>query len=443
VYSKNGANFSKDLRVLYPKGQFDMMMKTTLFARRHQPKSFWLGLSCVNLALVALMGFLLRSKILFPLPFINYKNLLNAHSHLAFSGWVGLALMTFFIYDILPGGYAEKRTYQRILWWVEITSLGMLVSFPFQGYAGFSILFSTLFIFTTYAFGWQFFRDAKKANVQGPVRWLSVAAIAALLLSSIGPYALAYMMVTKSTNALLHRDAIYTFLHLQYNGFFTLGIFALYFHGLAKKGVELTKSMRLFSGFLIASVVPSLFLSLLWHNLAVFYALAVTGCVLILLTLVYCAGVFWPGWKDGFFRHPLARLFWAASFVSFVLKSVLTVGTIYTPLGNAVYGARPVIIGFLHLVFLGFVSFFLLSRVLEQGMFTQGGKRIVLPFYIFGGGIVANELLLMLQGLEVLFKTNNPMYNWYLWIAAIILFMGAAAIALAHYGKKKATASEP
>lgn len=160
----------------------------------------------------------------------------------------------------------------------------------------------------------------------------------------------------------------------------------------------MTRNVRRFGVCLIASVLPSLFLSLLWHNLAAFYVLAVAGCLLIFLSLLFFVPVFTAGRKAPLFRHPLAKLFWVASFVSFGIKMLLTVGTLYAPLGNAVYGARPVIIGFLHLVFLGFVSFFLLSKSIEEGWFAKGKKLVAYPFYVFGFGIVANEAVLMLQG---------------------------------------------
>ena len=401
-------------------------------------KQFWLGLSLINLCFVALLGGLLRSKILFSIPSIDYHNFLSAHSHLAFSGWVGLAIITLLIYETLPPPFFEKRLYQYILWSIEISSLGMAVSFPFKGYALFSILFSTLFIFTTYVFGWVFFKDLRKGGLKGPVRWLSVASITSLMLSSVGPFGLAYIMISKSGNSLLYRDAIYTFLHLQYNGFFTLGIFALFFNHVQKRGIQLSKAVAPFCGLLIASVIPSLFLSLLWHNLSLFYVLAVIGCLLILLSLIFFMRVFPSVLPALTFQHPLAKTFWLASFISFALKMLLTVGTIYPPLGNAVYGARPVIIGFLHLVFLGFVSFFILSRVMEEGIFDNSKKPVIYPFYIFGLGVFANEVLLMLQGLEILFKTNNSLYNWLLWIAAIVLFLGALSMAKTHYAIQKA-----
>lgn len=406
-------------------------------------KRFWLGLSFVNLTLVALMGFLLRSKILFPLPFLNYKHLLNAHSHLAFSGWVGLALLSFFVYDVLPEDAGSKKFYQGILWGVELSSVGMAISFPFLGYAGLSIVFSTLYILVCYVFAWRFYRDVGKAKVQKSVRWLSVGAVFYLILSSIGPFSLAYLMAVKSADALLHRDALYTFLHLQYNGFFTLGIFALYFQWLIQKGIVITKAMYWFVRLLITSVIPSLFLSLLWHNLPVLYILAAIGCGLVFLTLIFSSPVFRAAGQGQLFQYAQANIFWVASFMSFLIKMVLMMGTLYRPLGNAVYGARPVIIGFLHLVFLGFVSFFILSRAIEDRLFTMGNKLIAYPVSVFALGILANEILLMLQGLEVLFQTYHPFYHWGLWVAAFVLFAGAAGMAGTLYRIKNATAVEP
>ena len=125
-------------------------------------KLVWLKLSLVNLAIVALLGFTLRSKILFPIPFIDYRSFLSAHSHFAFSGWVGLALTTLLIYNLLPSQYSSKKFYLWILIIMEVTSLGMAVSFPLQGYGFWSILFSSGYIVTNYVFAIVFIRDIVK-----------------------------------------------------------------------------------------------------------------------------------------------------------------------------------------------------------------------------------------------------------------------------------------
>jgi hypothetical protein len=109
---------------------------------------------------------------------------------------------------------------------------------------------------------------------------------------------------------------------------------------------------------------------------------------------------------------------------------LLQVGTIFPTLGNAVYGDRPVIIGFLHLVFLGFITFFILALLIENSYFTSKNKLVLSPFIIFSTGIIANEALLMIQGLGILFQTNNDIYKWLLWGVAIVLFTGAFLIAI-------------
>src|SRR5271169_5615650 len=75
----------------------------------------WINLSILNLCIVALLGMVLRSKIVFSLPFINYNHLLEAHSHFTFGGWVTLVLMTLFIYELLPVSISKRPVYQWLL----------------------------------------------------------------------------------------------------------------------------------------------------------------------------------------------------------------------------------------------------------------------------------------------------------------------------------------
>src|SRR5690606_2636770 len=190
----------------------------------------WTRMALVNLAIVALLGFVLRCKMLVYIPFIDFKNTLHAHSHFAFGGWVTLALLALMIYQLLPAMKARKRVYRWLLAGILFNAVGMLVSFPVVGYAFLSILFSTLFILVTYVFTYVFIKDILKSDVSQVVRWLAIAATVYMVLSSVGPFTLAYLLATKSSNVYLYKDAIYTYLHLQYSGFFTLAVFALLFH---------------------------------------------------------------------------------------------------------------------------------------------------------------------------------------------------------------------
>jgi hypothetical protein len=394
-------------------------------------RSFWLTLSLGNLCIVAFLGFTLRSKILFSLPFIDFRNLESAHSHFAFAGWVGLALMTLMIYDLLPAEASNKKVYQWILGAIEVSSIGMAVFFPFYGYNLNTIFFSSLYIFSVVFFSIIFISDIIKTSKWFLVKLLSISALLSLMLSFLGTIGLIYIIATHKGSSLLYRDSIYTFLHFQYNGFFTLSIFSLLFNQLINiinKGVNPSNKARYFAISLCLSIIPSLFLSLLWHNLILFYILAAFGCICILISVYFFAGIIKNIQLRSLFKYPLARTFFVLSSVSFCLKMLLHVGTIFPKLGNAVYGDRPVIIGFLHLVFLGFVSFYILSSLIEAHYFNKKGKLVQFPFLVFAFGIISNELILMLQGLGILFSTNFDVYKWLLWLTSIVLFTGAFLI---------------
>src|SRR5436190_22915388 len=116
-------------------------MQNKIHFPQYTKRSFWISLGLFNLCIVALLGLALRSKILFPLHFLDYSSLLSAHSHFAFAGWAGLSFVTLFIYDILPKEQHERKIYQWILTGIEISALGMALLFPFIGYNFITITF--------------------------------------------------------------------------------------------------------------------------------------------------------------------------------------------------------------------------------------------------------------------------------------------------------------
>ncbi|HEV8506858.1 MAG TPA: hypothetical protein VGQ53_15715 [Chitinophagaceae bacterium] len=402
-------------------------------------RDFWITLSLVNLCIVAVLGMSLRTKFLFPVQFIDYKNFLNAHSHFAFGGWVTLALMILFIDNLLLADQKQKKIYQSILWGIEITAVGMLVTFPFQGYGLFSIIFSTAFIFITYGFSWVFVKDVLHANRDRSVTLLSASALLSLVISSVGPFTLAYIMATKTGNAFLYRDAIYTYLHFQYNGFFTLSVFALFFNQLLTSVSEhmRTRIWR-FALFLCLSVVPALFLSLLWHGYNIYIrALAVIGCALIIMSLITFSRIALNKKIYDGYISPLARALLTFSMISFAIKMLLQMGTIIPALGNAVFGYRPIIIGFLHLVFLGLVSFYIFFTFLGTGAFVKAQKISTIAISFFTVAVILNETILLVEGVGLMFSSTNPLYPWLLWIASILLVLGALWVLVARLQDRK------
>lgn len=242
----------------------------------------WLSIALIHFFVVAILGMTLRSKILFNIPFIDFKYVLHAHSHFAFGGWVSMALMALMVFDILPKKRNRKPVYKWLLAGIFLNAWGMLISFIMEGYAFFSIFFSTVFIFINYAFSVVFIRDILKTEINKVTVLLCIASLMYMSLSSVGPFTLAYLMATKSTDTLLYRDAIYTYLHLQYNGFFTLAVFALSFNRIQytrpKTPPPLRQGLRLRSYYLlfllcfyvICGIIPIVYLRA-WPSQEAYY----------------------------------------------------------------------------------------------------------------------------------------------------------------------------
>jgi len=406
-------------------------------------KNTWITITLINLFIVAVLGVLLRSKILFSIPGVDFKFILHAHSHFAFGGWITLCLFTLMTYEILPKNYSSKPKYQYLLSGILASSAGMLFSFPFQGYAFFSIMFSTLFVFVTYAYSWVFIKDLLKSKTEKTVSLLCIVSLIALILSSIGPFTLAYMMASHSLNTFLYKDAIYTYLHLQYNGFFTLGVFSLFVNQFNSRFNDLAKrNVKRFAVILSLSVLPTLFLSYLWHfqNIAV-RSVAVIGCVLLagglhrfIIMMRSISHYLKP-------IAPFAKVVGLLSMIAFAIKTTVQIGIVFPSVGNEIFGDRPIIIGYLHLVMLGFVTLYLLAHFVHVKYFEINKSLSKTGIIIFICAVIGNELILMTQGLSAMVMSGSTLYPWLLWAAAIGLFIGALLISLSAIGHLKPKAA--
>lgn len=401
-------------------------------------KSLWINISIINLCIVALLGFILRSKILFSIPWINYLNLLDTHSHFAFAGWVTLALLVLMVDELLPESLSNKPVYNWLFGGIVFCSFGILFIKPFNDGGFLSNLISYLLILVSYITAWVFLKDFRKTSVNKTVRLLGVSAIVSLVLSSAGPILLSYLNAVKSLHPFFYRDALYIYLHLQYNGFFTLAVFALFFHKLYPKISKINqKNFYWFSVLLCASILPSLFLSFLWQEPNnTFRIFAETGSMLILLSVICFVIASVPLIKHFRMAIPAVRHILIMSTVAFTLKMFLQSLTIFPVVGNAVFGDRPVIIGFLHLVFLGFVTPFILAWYVQKNYLNIKKGLTVFALIIFILGIVLNEIVLMLQGLGAMFLKSSYLFPWLLWAISILLICGAFMIFAARLKSK-------
>lgn len=399
----------------------------SIFLRR------WLSISFLNLLIVASLGVILRYKIAFFFPYLQQKFILDSHSHFAFTGWITQTLMVLLVqYLSLKDDQAFKR-YRWLLCGNLLAAYGMLISFAIEGYAFISISFSTLSIFVSYFFALCYWRDLNKMNEMKISHWWFKASLLFSIISSIGAFGLAYMMVNKISHQNWYLSAIYFFLHFQYNGWFFFAGTGL----LVSKLETIETTLRPIKiAFILFSTAcfPAYFLSVLWLPIPSIIFYLIIACVIAQL-----AG--WLIMVKVFFttRHYISRefskyskLLLLLSGIAFSIKLLLQCGSVHPALSQLSYGFRPIIIGYLHLVLLAVTSIFIVGFIVNFYMIPIT-KVLITGIYIFVAGVILNEVLLMIQGIGALSYTSIPGINILLLIAGLILFTGIGIIFLSRF----------
>ena len=172
----------------------------------------------------ALTGLLIRYLFANPIYAFPFKNILHSHSHIMLLGFVFNALIV-----LLWTNYTkeiDKVSYKYYIA-LQICMLAMFVAFILQGYALFSILFSTLHLWISYIL---LIRLWKRLQGQKAVVNLIKVGIVFHFISSIGPYCLGPLMVFEMKESPWYQQAIFFYLHFQYFGSLFLWFLAVFLH---------------------------------------------------------------------------------------------------------------------------------------------------------------------------------------------------------------------
>ncbi|HSD14353.1 MAG TPA: hypothetical protein VLB74_06870, partial [Flavobacterium sp.] len=383
---------------------------------------FWLRFSLANLFIVALLGLLMRYKIGFEFPYLDQKSLQLSHYNFAFTGWISQTLMVLMIYT-LQNRLADFKVgkYTKVLFFNLICSYGMLVSFIVQGYGLFSVTFSLLSIFISYYFALLFLTDLKLVSKVNLFKNWFKAALFFNVASSLGSFALVYMMVTKNILQTEYLASIYYFLHFQYNGWFLFACMGLFFDFFGLKKSEDPFFATSFKLFFVSGIL-AYGLSILWMKLPVWLYIIVTAAAII---QVYA----WFRLLFGFFRmkkDEIRKLDFSMRyvllFVGFALsiKLLLQLGSTVPAISKLAFGFRPIVIAYLHLVLLAVISLFLLFRIQVEAFFPRFGNT-VFGLILFSIGVVCNEIILAIQGIASFSYTAIPYVNELLFGVAAVL----------------------
>jgi len=346
--------------------------------------------------LAASLGVVLRAFQVFELP-ITYKFFVHTHSHIALLGWVYVALTTL-IYRLFVQSPIKNKKYRKIFWFTQFTLVGMLLTFPFTGYALFSIIFSTLFLFASYWF-FQFFSKHVKPEFRKNNSYkLLKAALWYMVVSSLGPWALGGIMNTLGAESVWYRMAIYFYLHFQYNGWMVLALVGLFFYVLKKNEVPISKKgFQRFFWSINLGILLTFFLSTLWTKPPLlFYILGGIGVVVQLFALLLLVRFLVP-YKDKLksmftkFQWNLLHTAGLLLAVKIVLQSITT----FPYFANLAATILDFTVGYLHLTFLGAVTIGLF-------LFLDYFRLLKIPrkaYLLYLTAFVASEALLFYKGI--------------------------------------------
>ncbi|GAA4300874.1 hypothetical protein GCM10023183_11460 [Nibribacter koreensis] len=399
-------------------------------------KKVWLMAALLQLVVVAFLGLGLRFMLLEPLAGLNFKYILHAHSHAALLGWLYSAVFVALLLVFLPPELSAKKTYTWQFWLSQGAVLGMLFTFPVQGYAAVSIAFSTAHILLSYWFIYQFLKDARTVHLPSTPYRLAFrfvkAALFFLALSSLGPWAMGPIMATGQSGTNLYFNAIYFYLHFQYNGWFTFAGVGLLFWFLARHEIMISHKVGNTVFYLLfRACFPAYLLSVLWIKPAawVYWTAGVAGAVQLigsglLARLIWLYRnqllAFFRGWAKALFLMSVAAL---------GLKMVLQMATAFPYVANLAYQLRYFIIGYLHLVLIGGVSFFLFSFFAQRGwwQFSTFLAKWGMGFFVFG--FLSTEALLFAQGTLLWLRLGAvPLYHLWLFLGSVFLAAGILLI---------------
>ena len=341
-----------------------------------------------------MLGLVLRYAFIGEIDF-NFRFLTHAHSHIAMLGWLYLMLYSFIVYRYLP---KIRKIYHYIFFITQLAVIGMLFSFPFQGYAAFSIVFSSLHIFASYFFVKLILKDLKPFNTID--KKFIRAALWFMVISTIGIWCLPISIVIFGKNSDAYNIAIQTFLHFQFNGWFIFGVIGLFINYIMTHQPKKLNSLKKALGWLVLSIIFTLALPLSWYiKLPPLNILNSLGVIFQLIGFYHLIVAL---------KKPLNTFLSSATLyiktlvyfilISMIVKVLFQSFSVFPEVNEASVQIRNLVIGFIHLLMLGVINDALLLFLSLEGIFNHNKlfARIGLGLFILG--FVLSEIYLFLQG---------------------------------------------
>ncbi|WP_139957044.1 hypothetical protein [Flavicella sediminum] len=192
----------------------------------------------------ALLGLFLRYVFTGVAAPFEIKHITHAHSHVMLLGFVFNALVGLLWIHFTDT--IDKISF-AIYIALQVCVSFLLVGFLIQGYAPFTIVFSTLHLWLSYVLLLRLWKRLKGKQLL--VLCVKIG-IVLHFIASFGPYALGPLKVLGMQDSPWYQQAIFFYLHFQYFGSFFIWLIAVYL-----KQIKLTFSKKQISILLIACVL--------------------------------------------------------------------------------------------------------------------------------------------------------------------------------------------
>ncbi len=362
----------------------------------------------LNFFIAAVMGLLLRAVFVWELNWLEYKNMLHGHSHVALLGWLYIGFFLMIHGRFLSKEMASKPIYSWLFWLTQMAVTGMMIAFPLQGYAGFSIFFSSLHILLSYLFVFRVWKDHKKEDLQ--INLLLKTALSFLVLSTLGVWAVAVIMGSGGGGGILYQIAIQFYLHFQFNGWLLFALITLVLKDF--NPVFSWSSFRIVYWLTLSSQILTFALVLFWAyqwNWA--YYINALGVLIQFIGLVAIViSIRQTALKSLFTFSSPAKPFLILALIVGLIRVGFQSLLVVPVLAEMAVFLRVFIVGFIHLNMLGLFSAYLLFsffNIHASGSSVGVLKPAIWPFYV---GFIGSEMLLFCQGLYIWQKWGELAY---------------------------------
>ena len=376
----------------------------------------WFGIALGFFMLVAIEGLMIRW-----LPFqnfidsVNHYKILQSHSHTSFLGWVIISLFVFIIFEYKIDLFRTKAGTNILFFILVLIVCISAISFVMSGYSIISIVSLVMFLLVSYYGFYKVFKsfgiESKKAKFRVSVFYIK-AAIVFYFISSISTWVLPVLIITSLKKSPFYFYNIYFYLHFLINGFITFTILSFFLKNLnitQKYGVE--KKVNISFIFLIIGTVLTYSGSLLWNKVPLLFNFVnFLGAFIIFIPIIFLTRFVSEYLRSALFPE---KILFNIAWISLIIKVCMQMSQSLPILAETSYLLKgQLIVGYMHLVTLGFISSFIISYAFRTGIFVNSFFNI-LSTVLFVISVLLTEITLFSHGILMTFGIYflSPYFN--------------------------------